>query len=72
MRTLLLIGLCALCIGVSVMECHDRSNRGKLVAHVFIGLMMAAVVWWLLAYQFDIFRGYREWRTPPAERVRTG
>lgn len=49
-------------MAASVADCHDKEDRGKLVAHAFVGLMIGLGAWWLVAYQLDVFHSYRSWR----------
>ncbi|MEO6245798.1 MAG: hypothetical protein ABIQ12_10205 [Opitutaceae bacterium] len=50
MRTLILIAICAACVGLAVGECRDRTDRGKVFQHGTVGLVVGLVLWKFLVY----------------------
>jgi hypothetical protein len=50
MRTLILLGILAACVAVAIIECRDRSNRGKVAAHAAGGLLVGFLLWRLIVH----------------------
>jgi hypothetical protein len=57
-RTLFLCLLCIACVVCAVKECPDRHDLRKVAKHAALGLVVALTIWWILAYEIEIFSGY--------------
>ncbi len=50
MRTLILIGICAACVGVAIWECRDRADRTKMITQGIVGFVIGLVFWRFLIF----------------------
>jgi len=50
MRTLIFLAICAASVGIAIVECRDRSDRGKVLRHGVVGLVVGVFLWKLIVH----------------------
>lgn len=50
MRTLIFLGICAVCVGIAIAECRDRSDHKKVIWHGLVGLIFGVFLWKLIVH----------------------